>query len=146
MKTLKILLLGLSLLLPLDLFAQGGNDPVEGIDVIIRRRPAPKPIAHFSLTGQEMQRQNRKMSFNNRRAYLIKRMLLRLNKINRKNKWKIDWHKILYKGLDTVWCPPKECYRTVLILNLGVPDEPNTSNVKFRLTTRKINRKVKNHR
>ena len=142
MKTLKILLLGLSLLLPLDLFAQGGNDPVPGIDVIIKRSAG----AHFSLTNQEMQRQNRKMSFNNRRAYLIKRMLLRLNKINRKNKWKIDWHKILYKGLDTVWCPPKECYRTVLILNLGVPDEPNTSNVKFRLTTRKINRKVKNHR
>jgi len=143
MKTVQVILLSFSLLFPSVSFAQGGDDPVPGIDVIIKRDPSDFPIANFSLTPKEMEYQNRKMSFNNRRAYLIKRMLLRLNKINAKNKWKVDWHKVLYKGLNTVWCPPKECYKTVLILKLKVPKEPNTNNVKFKLNTRKINLKDK---
>jgi len=39
--------------------AQGGNDPIEGIDIIMKEDPSLAPIKPFSMTGDEMAQLNR---------------------------------------------------------------------------------------
>ncbi len=46
--------------LPLRAFALGGNDPIEGIDVIVKRDPADDPVSEFSFSDDQIARLNRK--------------------------------------------------------------------------------------
>ena len=39
-------------------FAQGGDDPISGIDIIIRKDPSQEAIKPFSMTGEEMKQLN----------------------------------------------------------------------------------------
>lgn len=38
--------------------AQGGNDPIEGIDIIIKKDPSSAPIKPFSMSGKELRALN----------------------------------------------------------------------------------------
>ena len=42
----------------LPAFAEGSNDPIPGIDVIIERDPSVVPIMHFGLTDSQMKKFN----------------------------------------------------------------------------------------
>jgi len=42
----------------LPAFAEGSNDPIPGIDVIVEKDPSVVPIMHFSLTDPQMKKFN----------------------------------------------------------------------------------------
>ena len=50
-KFLKILALSAILAVPTQVFAQGGDDPIDGIDIIIKKDPGSQPIMPFGFTG-----------------------------------------------------------------------------------------------
>lgn len=45
--------------LSISAFAQGGNDPIPGVDIIIKRDPSSQPIKPFSMTPDEIAQLNK---------------------------------------------------------------------------------------
>lgn len=130
-------LLTIIALSPTAILAQGGNDPISGIDVIIKKDPGSKKVADFSLSDKEIKLQKRKMSFDDRRAYLVKSIAPRLEKLNKTNGWKIDWKPVLLKALDRKAYNPKADQDEIVVLTLSVPKDANQSGVRHKLTNRK---------
>nr|WP_320135142.1 hypothetical protein [uncultured Amphritea sp.] len=49
---------GMSIMMAAPAMAIGGNDPIEGIDIIIKKDPGSHPIKPFSLDGREIKMLN----------------------------------------------------------------------------------------
>ncbi|MGL1922325.1 MAG: hypothetical protein OCD03_14975 [Hyphomicrobiales bacterium] len=104
-KLLKTLVVATMLASPLAVFAQGGNNPIEGIDIIIKEDPSQAPIRPISLTGGELKKYN-SMKASGRAIYLSKFVSERMNKITDGANPKDGWQKLLHSSLASEWCAP----------------------------------------
>jgi len=59
-------------------FAQGGDDPIPGIDIIIKEDPASRPIKPFSVGKSSMKRLN-SLNGDDRPAYLMSLIAKRID-------------------------------------------------------------------
>jgi hypothetical protein len=138
MKILNILLLSLSLTIPSISFAIGGNDPIPGIDIIIKKNPWPEGgfISNFSLSKEEMKRYN---GSKDHHSNLAKTLLAKLAEVNKKHDLSIKWDEIVKKGVNQKWCTPERCnLKTKVIIELQIPEDYPKSNIKFILGTKRI--------
>lgn len=83
MKLLKLSLLSLTLAVPSLSLAAGGNDPIKGIDIIIKEDPGSQPIANIPFTDSEMSQYN-ELRENDRPTYLNKVIVPKLERVNKK--------------------------------------------------------------
>jgi len=79
--------------------AQGGDDPIEGIDIIIKLDPSGDPIKPFSLTGAEMKQIN---ALDN-----IDRPALTLKLIAKRIDAREGFVEAGMKAFEEQGCPPK---------------------------------------
>lgn len=135
MRPLKIALLSLTLAAPSLAFAIGGNDPVPGIDIIIKKNPGSKPIANIPLTDSEMSQYNA-LKENDRPVYLSKVIVPKLEQVNKKYDYDIKWDDIIEKGVNQDWCTPERCnMKTRVVIQLEIPESLSQSDVKFSLAS-----------
>ena len=78
MNILKLCLISL-FFVPLFSYGIGGNDPISGIDIIIKKNPGSKPITNFSL-GNGAIKQANTLEGKKRVSYLTKVINDQLNK------------------------------------------------------------------
>ena len=83
---------------------QGGSDPIEGIDIIIRKDVSSIPIAPFSTSGDQLEKLNA-LKGRERAGYLSE---LIANHINKLGDFKGEVRaKDIMNGLAERGCPPK---------------------------------------
>ena len=102
-KFLKILALSAILAAPTQALAQGGNDPIGGIDIIILKDPGSQPIKPFGLAGGELKKYNL-LKASDRAVYLSKIVAGKMNKISEGASPKGGWQKLLQTSLAKNWC------------------------------------------
>ncbi|WLP94225.1 hypothetical protein [Psychrobacter sp. M13] len=140
MKLLKLSLLSLTIALPsLALsslaLAAGGDDPITGIDIIIKKDPGSQPIANIPFTDSEMSQYN-ELRENDRPAYLNKVIVPKLQSVNQKYNYPIKWDDIIEKGIEQQWCITVPCNaKTNMIIQLTIPESLRQSDVKFSLAS-----------
>lgn len=136
MKLLKLSLLSLTLALPSLSLAAGGNDPITGIDIIVRKDPGSQPIANIPFTDSEMSQYN-ELRENDRPAYLNKVIVPKLERVNQKYNYSIKWDDIIAKGIEQQWCITVPCNaKTNMIMQLTIPENMRQSEVKFSLASK----------
>jgi len=138
MRTLKFILISISLLFPSLSFAIGGNDPVPGIDIIIKKIPNPEEtITNFSLSETEIKKYNALKG--NHHSYLSKTLLRRLAVVNKQHNLAIKWDEIVHKGVNQQWCTPERCnINTKIVIELHIPKDYPKSKIIFLLKAKKI--------
>ncbi len=136
MKLLKLSLLSLTLALPSLAFAAGGNDPIKGIDIIIKEDPGSQPIANIPFTDSEISQYN-ELRENDRPAYLNKVIVPKLERVNKKYNYDIKWNPIIEKGIEQQWCITVPCdAKSNMIIQLTIPENMRQSEVKFTLASK----------
>lgn len=136
MKLLKLSLLSLILAVPSLSFAAGGNDPIIGIDIIILKDPSSQPIADFSFSETEMNQYNA-LEGEDRPAYLSKVIVPKLERMNKKYNYAINWDPIITKGVEQQWCQKIRCdAKTTVVIQLNIPENLRESDVKFTLASK----------
>lgn len=135
MKLLKLSLLSLTLAVPSLTFAAGGNDPIIGIDIIIKEDPGSQPIANIPFTDSEINQYN-KLRESDRPAYLTKVIVPKLERVNQKYNYDINWNPIITKGVEQQWCITVPCdAKTTVVMQLTIPENLRESEVKFTLAS-----------
>ena len=136
MHLLKLSLLSLTLAIPSLAFAAGGNDPITGIDIIIKKDPGSQPIANIPFTDSEMSQYN-ELKENDRPAYLNKVIVPKLAQVNKKYNYDIKWNDVIEKGIEQQWCITVPCNtKTNMIIQLTIPENMRQSDVKFSLASK----------
>lgn len=90
---------------PLTVFAQGGDDPIEGIDIIIKEDPSQASFRPISLSGGQLKKYN-SMKASGRAVYLSKFVSEKMNKITDGANPEGGWQKLLHSSLASEWCGP----------------------------------------
>ncbi|PCJ76726.1 MAG: hypothetical protein COA53_00435 [Rhodobacteraceae bacterium] len=85
-------------------FAEGGNDPIGGIDIIVKEDPGSQRVVKFSLSGGEVKRFNA-LKGSERSAYLAKIAAPYLAKVGEGRSEK-EWAGMLTDALGDNWCGP----------------------------------------
>lgn len=140
MKLLKLSLLSLTIALPsLALsslaLAAGGDDPITGIDIIIKKDPGSQPIANIPFTDSEMSQYN-ELRENDRPTYLNKVIVPKLERVNKKYNYDIKWNPIIEKGIEQQWCITVPCdTKSTMVIQLTIPENLRQSDVKFNLAS-----------
>ncbi len=136
MKLLKLSLLSLTLALPSLSLAAGGNDPITGIDIIIKEDPGSQPIANIPFTDSEISQYN-ELRENDRLAYLNKVIVPKLERVNQKYNYDIKWNPIIEKGIEQQWCITVPCdTKSTMVIQLTIPESMRQSDVKFSLASK----------
>ncbi|MDN5565387.1 MAG: hypothetical protein L0G25_01195 [Psychrobacter sp.] len=136
MKLLKLSLLSLTLAVPSLSLAAGGNDPIKGIDIIIKKDPGSQPIANIPFTDSEMSQYN-ELRENDRPAYLNKVIVPKLERVNQKYNYDIKWNPIIEKVIEQQWCITVPCEaKSNMIIQLTIPESMRQSDVKFSLASK----------
>lgn len=141
MKLLKLSILSLTIALPsLALsslaLAAGGNDPITGIDIIIKEDPGSQPIANIPFTDSEISQYN-ELRENDRLAYLNKVIVPKLERVNQKYNYDIKWNPIIEKGIEQQWCITVPCdTKSTMVIQLTIPESMRQSDVKFSLASK----------
>ncbi len=141
MNLLKLSLLSLTIALPSLAFsslalAAGGNDPITGIDIIIKEDPGSQPIANIPFTDSEISQYN-ELRENDRLAYLNKVIVPKLERVNQKYNYDIKWNPIIEKGIEQQWCITVPCEaKSNMIVQLTIPESMRQSDVKFTLASK----------
>ena len=136
MNLLKLSLLSLTLAVPSLTFAAGGNDPITGIDIIIKKDPSSQPIANIPFTDSEISQYN-ELRENDRLAYLNKVIVPKLERVNQKYNYDIKWNPIIEKGIEQQWCITVPCdAKTTVVMQLTIPENMRESEVKFTLASK----------
>ena len=136
MKLLKLSLLSLTLALPSLSLAAGGNDPITGIDIIIKEDPGSQPIANIPFTDSEISQYN-ELRENDRLAYLNKVIVPKLERVNKKYNYDIKWNPIIEKGIEQQWCITVPCdTKSTMVIQLTIPESMRQSDVKFSLASK----------
>jgi hypothetical protein len=78
--------------------AIGGNDPISGIDIIIKKNPDSRPIKPFSLNGGEIKTLN-DLKGSDRPAYVLKAVAKRIEAGD-------EFVQSGMKMLGDIWCGP----------------------------------------
>ncbi len=112
--------LGAATLAPMPAFAIGGNDPIPGIDVIVKKDPSgDKPIAPFSLTGDEMARFNRRKG-RERADYLAGIIAMRIAEAD--GEIPVDvLYEAFAKAMGDSWCGPCRMVDGKIVNEVKVP-------------------------
>jgi len=135
MNLLKLSLLSLTLAVPSLSLAAGGNDPIKGIDIIIKKNPGSQPIANIPFTDSEINQYN-ELRENDRPAYLNKVIVPKLERVNKKYNYDIKWNPIIEKGIEQQWCITVPCdAKTTVVMQLNIPENLRESEVKFTLAS-----------
>lgn len=113
-----------TLALPTIGFAQGGDDPMPGIDIIIKIDPSGDPIRHVSLSSGEIKQLN-KLKGKARPNYLAKIVAPRLAKLSQGSEPPINWTKTLQQGIGKHWCGP--CKMVTSFSVVAKTKEPKTA-------------------
>lgn len=79
-------------------FAIGGDDPIEGIDIIVKEDPGSHPIKPFSLTGGEIKQLNA-LKGADRPTFVLKRVAGRIDAGQ-------SFVKSGMNALGDIWCGP----------------------------------------
>ena len=141
MKLIKLSILSLTIALPsLALsslaLAAGGNDPITGIDIIIKEDPGSQPIANIPFTDSEISQYN-ELRENDRLAYLNKVIVPKLERVNQKYNYDIKWNPIIEKGIEQQWCITVPCdTKSTMVIQLTIPESMRQSDVKFSLASK----------
>ncbi len=136
MKLLKLSLLSLTLAVPSLSLAAGGNDPITGIDIIIKEDPGSQPIANIPFTDSEISQYN-ELRENDRLAYLNKVIVPKLERVNQKYNYDIKWNPIIEKGIEQQWCITVPCdTKSTMVIQLTIPESMRQSDVKFSLASK----------
>lgn len=136
MKLLKLSLLSLTLAVPSLSLAAGGNDPITGIDIIIKKDPSSQPIANIPFTDSEISQYN-ELRENDRLAYLNKVIVPKLERVNQKYNYDIKWNPIIEKGIEQQWCITVPCdTKSTMVIQLTIPENLRQSDVKFSLASK----------
>ena len=136
MNLLKLSLLNLALALPSLSFAIGGNDPIGGVDIIILKDPSSQPIADFSFSEIEMNQYNA-LRGKDRHAYLVKVIVPKVEQVNKRYNYGINWDPIITKGVEQPWCQKIRCdAKTNVVIQLNIPENLHESDVKFTLASK----------
>ena len=141
MKLLKLSILSLTIALPsLALsslaLAAGGNDPITGIDIIIKEDPGSQPIANIPFTDSEISQYN-ELRENDSLAYLNKVIVPKLERVNQKYNYDIKWNPIIEKGIEQQWCITVPCdTKSTMVIQLTIPESMRQSDVKFNLASK----------
>ena len=136
MNLLKLSLLSLTLAVPTLSLAAGGNDPIIGIDIIIKKNPGSQPIANIPFTNSEIDQYN-ELRENDRPAYLNKVIVPKLERVNQKYNYAIKWDDIIEKGIEQQWCITVPCdAKSNMIIQLTIPENMRQSDVKFSLASK----------
>lgn len=91
--------LGMSMMAGLSpALARGGNDPITGIDIIIKKDPSSQPIKPFSLNGGEIKTLNG-LKGANRPAFVLKTVAKRIGAGD-------SFVQSGMKELGDIWCGP----------------------------------------
>lgn len=78
--------------------AIGGDDPIEGIDIIIKKNPGSKPINPYSLTGIEIKMLN-ELKGVDRPAFVLKTIAKHIGEDG-------EFIDSGMKALGDIWCGP----------------------------------------
>jgi hypothetical protein len=78
--------------------AIGGNDPVPGIDIIIKKNPGSRPINPYSLTGSEIKMLN-KIKGPDRPSFVLKTVAKHIGEGE-------EFVDSGMKALGNIWCGP----------------------------------------
>ncbi len=136
MNLLKLSLLSLTLAVPTLSLAAGGNDPIIGIDIIIKKNPGSQPIANIPFTNSEIDQYN-ELRENDRPAYLNKVIVPKLERVNQKYNYDIKWNPIIEKGIEQQWCITVPCdAKSNIIIQLNISENLRESEVKFSLASK----------
>lgn len=136
MKLLKLSLLSLTLAVPSLSLAAGGNDPITGIDIIIKKDPSSQPIANIPFNDSEISQYN-ELRENDRLAYLNKVIVPKLERVNQKYNYDIKWNPIIEKGIEQQWCITVPCdTKSTMVIQLTIPENLRQSDVKFSLASK----------
>ncbi len=107
-------------LAPMAAFAIGGDDPIEGIDVIVKKDPSgSKPIAPFSLTGDEMARFNRRQG-RERADYLAGIIAMRIAESDKQIPVD-ELYEAFAKAMGESWCGPCRMKDGKIVNQVKVP-------------------------
>lgn len=79
-------------------FAIGGNDPIVGIDIILKKDPSSKPIKPFSLNDREIKQLN-DLKGEDRPMFVLKTIAGRIDAGE-------GFVKSGMNALDDIWCGP----------------------------------------
>ena len=106
-QALKVFLSVLYLFACSSLYAIGGDDPIGGIDIIVKKDPSSRPVVSFSLNGQEIKKFNG-LKMNDRVVFLSTVMAKKIVKSSKKGAFgdagKLS--KLLAKSMGKNWCGP----------------------------------------
>ena len=103
MNIIKAILMSVAFLLPMLTYAIGGNDPIDGIDIIIKKNPGSRPITNFSLGDKSVIKANA-LQGERRSSYLTKIILAQLNKKTEGQFKGKEWQTIFFKNIATIKC------------------------------------------
>lgn len=119
----KVLILCAFLLNPIQVFAQGGNDPVPGIDVIITTAgiKGVNPVEVYGLNSGELEKYN-SMKAKGRAGYLARIIAVKMNKISEGASPKGGWQKLLQNSLTKKWCGPCKMVAFTVQAKTAKPD------------------------
>ncbi|HHL21919.1 MAG TPA: hypothetical protein ENJ52_10395 [Aliiroseovarius sp.] len=124
MKLTKRTLMGATLALaltPLAAFAEGSEDPIPGIDVIIEKDPSAVPVMKFTLNDGEMQKFN-SLKGKERAEFLagvLTRYLLDLGPKSSPD----DLRAMLVEGMGGSWCGPCRLVDGAYVNRIKLPGE-----------------------
>lgn len=128
MKILKTLIITAMLASPFTAFAIGGDDPINGIDIIIKKNPgSARPIAPIRITGGTLKKYN-SLKASGRAVYLSKIVSQKVMRITTGNAPKGGWQKTIQRSLAKHWCGP--CKMATFTLNA------KTEKASYKLTFR----------
>jgi len=108
-------------LTPLTALAEGSDDPIPGIDVIIEKDPSSQPVAQDPLSGAQVEKFN-SLKGAERSTFLaaiITRTILDIGPKASPD----EIREALLKQMDDSWCGPCRMVDGVMENTLELPDE-----------------------
>lgn len=118
-----------SLTAPLPVLAIGGDDPIEGIDIIIKKNPGSKPIIPFSLTDGQLEKLSGLKQKDGAR-FLSKIIADHIAKAG--GGGKVDVQDLSFAALADEWCAPCKMVNSIAI-EFKTPDSGVTYSVLLKL-------------
>ena len=110
--------IALALAYSVTAFAQGGDDPIEGIDIIIREDPSQAPIAAVSFTPDQLKKINSVKGMD-RPSYMAKVGAIYAQEAARGAEPKGGWNAVFQKALVKNWNPEEKGGSTTVRTQTG---------------------------
>lgn len=120
----------LSLTTPLPVLATGGDDPISGIDIIIKENPSLVPIKPFSLTDGQLEKLSGLKQKDGAR-FLSKIIADHIAKAGGGG-GKVDVQDLSFAALADEWCAPCKMVNSIAI-KFKDPDSGVTYSVLLKL-------------